>query len=118
MRYMIFSQVVVTSVRQLRVGAHSRDCSHECRDVQVLWRLALEPWPVLGMQEKAMTEHRTADPVVWSCGGGGLPRDAEHAKRKRKRKAWPCRPSVTPKEAEATPPAFAEWLVELARRAA
>lgn len=47
---------------------------------------------------------------------GGLPKDAESAKRKRK--AWPCRPSVTPREAEATPPAFAEWLVELARRAA
>lgn len=46
---------------------------------------------------------------------GGLPKDAETAKRKRK--AWPCRPSVTPREAEATPPAFAEWLIELARRA-
>lgn len=47
---------------------------------------------------------------------GGRPKDATEAVRKRK--AWPCRPSVTPKEAEATPPAFAEWLVELARRAA
>jgi hypothetical protein len=45
---------------------------------------------------------------------GGRPRDAEQAKRKRK--AWPCRPSVTPIEAEATPPAFAAWLVELAQR--
>ena len=45
---------------------------------------------------------------------GGIPRDAAHAKRKRK--AWPCRPSVTPREAEATPPEFARWLVELARR--
>lgn len=45
---------------------------------------------------------------------GGRPKDAEEAKRKRK--AWPCRPSVTAREAEATPPAFAEWLVELARR--
>ncbi len=45
---------------------------------------------------------------------GGLPKDAAEAKRKRK--AWPCRPSVTPREAEATPPAFAQWLVELARR--
>ena len=47
---------------------------------------------------------------------GGRPRDAVHAKRKRK--AWPCRPSVTPKEAESTPLAFAEWLVEVARRCA
>jgi len=45
---------------------------------------------------------------------GGHPKDAETAKRKRK--AWPCRPSVTPREAEATPPEFARWLVELARR--
>lgn len=45
---------------------------------------------------------------------GGQPKSAEEAKRKRK--SWPCRPSVTAREAEATPPAFAEWLVELARK--
>lgn len=45
---------------------------------------------------------------------GGMPKSPEEAKRKRK--AWPCRPSVTPREAEATPHAFAEFLVEIARR--
>jgi len=44
---------------------------------------------------------------------GGRPQTEEQARRKRK--AWPCRPSVTPREAEATPLAFAAWLVELAR---
>lgn len=34
----------------------------------------------------------------------------------RRRKGWPSKPSVTKAEREHTPPAFAHWLVEVARR--
>lgn len=67
-------------------------------------------------------EPRDIPPISYAIGrahficGGGAAANAREAKRRRRYGPEWWRPSISHAEREHTPPAFAEWLVELARK--